>query len=74
MSWTLPRNQHLTGDQASALARLCENLTGRELTAFVGFLAPLTLWAINHPDLAEAVMQGARQTDVSEGRSGGFRP
>ncbi|MCY7287396.1 MAG: hypothetical protein LH624_03895, partial [Cryobacterium sp.] len=59
-------NQHLTEHQATALAQLCDDLTSPELIAFVGCLAQLTLWAVNHPGLAEAVMQRARETDVSE--------
>jgi len=59
-------NQHLTENQASALADLCANLTGPELNALVGCLAPLTLWAVNRPALAEAVMRRARETDTVE--------
>jgi hypothetical protein len=57
-------NHHLTENQANALASLCENLTGLELIAFLGCLAPLTLWAPNRPALAEAAMRRARETNT----------
>ncbi len=59
-------NHHLTENQATALANLCEKLTGAELMAFLGCLAPLTLWACNQPGLAEAVMRRARETNTGE--------
>lgn len=59
-------NQRLTDNQAKALADRCANLTGPELSAFVDCLAQLTLWAVNRPALAEAVMRRAHETDTVE--------
>jgi hypothetical protein len=59
-------NERLTENQANAFADLCEDLSGPEVIVFAGCLAPLTLWAVNRPRLAEALMGRARVTGMGE--------
>lgn len=59
-------NDRLTVQQAGALAGLCDGLSASEVGALVGCLAPIGLWAVHSPPLAEAVMQQARATETDE--------
>lgn len=53
-------NDHLTERQAAGLAMLCADLDARELDAFCTVLAYITIWAVDHVQLADAVMRRAR--------------
>jgi hypothetical protein len=58
-------NGQLTDPIVNALVERVAELRGRQVLALVELLSGLTLWAVEYPRLAEALMKRARRTRVA---------